>query len=608
MVVRKRIDFTKISRDEYLAYRKKVFREYAQEYGLMFYLTVAGTWCEIQLAKKYYPDAILEDKDVKCFLQSWSTARDHEVRVFPMGTSFAKVLHEDIKYLIKELDLPGFAFDCSYGGAYYRGPAVKKDLPGRAWDDKGVFIDQSVAINNLVDYIHGIKKENKLFIFANGYLKGDYMMMEKPFLGVGTYKRWFPLLRYYIGPRPTTAHGHGYLFKETIPNWREKNTDDFKEIMPKLADYVIFNCFKYGSFSSSYTINYGVPQTLYILPELIELIRTGWQAEIPLEMNDSSRIVYKARYGKGINSYFFLGNPYPQDCELDVKVDCSYLGNENNLIVRKMRKSAETQYAVDGRKLNLNVKLKSRVPYLYEMVCGISPVDFSYKCEAKSRKDINQQIYSIKFETEKAFKAKLSFRNIRDFKLDTVNVNGQNVNLQNNTALIEVTKGTVVNISYKSEYFQLTEKQLLTFPFVDSSKKVNFKVIVPEKASSEELEAAEMLKNYFVFCAENSVISKQSPAVDIIKSDKIPDDGNWVIVANKDKDCVKIEGKNLYIQGNDLKALTKASEYVMDNRFRYLFPFRGSMGLYDYQLKHFKMYGKTLPYSEYFENSVSENK
>jgi hypothetical protein len=25
------------------------------------------------------------------------------------------------------------------------------------------------------------------------------------------------------------------------------------------------------------------------------------------------------------------------------------------------------------------------------------------------------------------------------------------------------------------------------------------------------------------------------------------------------------------------------------------------MGLYNYQLKHFKMYGKTLPYVKYFE-------
>jgi hypothetical protein len=46
-----------------------------------------------------------------------------------MGTSFAKVLQNDIKTLVKELDLPGFAFDCSYGGAYYRGPAVKKICP-----------------------------------------------------------------------------------------------------------------------------------------------------------------------------------------------------------------------------------------------------------------------------------------------------------------------------------------------------------------------------------------------------------------------------------------------------------------------------------------------
>jgi hypothetical protein len=478
-------------------------------------------------------------------------------------------------------------------------------LPGRAWDSKGVFIDQSVAINHLVDYIRSLKPENKklhkLFIFANGYLKGDYMMMEKPFLGVGTYKRWFPLLKYYIGPRPATTHGHGYLFKETIPNWREKTTEEFKKIMSRISTYVIFNCFKYATFSTSHTINYGVPQTVYILPELIEVVRAGWQAEIPLEIDSGSMKIYSARYGKDINSYFFLGNPYPQACSFDVKADCSYLGNVNYLPVRKMRKNAETQLKVNKRKVCFNVNLPPRIPYLYETVCGISPTTINYKCQTSSKKDINKQIFKVKFTPEKPFEAKFYFKKIRNFKLASVCVDGKKIVLNNRNAVININKNTTVTISYKSEFFQLTQKQLLAFPFVDARKFLNFKINVPENASAEELDAAEMLKKYFIFCSKKYVIDGKSPTAEIIKSSSIPAQDNWIAISRKAENSIKINNNVLYIQGENLKELVKSTEYVMDNKFRYDFPFRGSMGLYNYQLKHFKMYGKTLPYVKYFE-------
>jgi hypothetical protein len=612
MVFQKRIKYDNLSRAEFLAFRKKIFREYGQKFGLMFYLTVAGTWCEIQLAQQNYPDSIVKDKDVKCYLQHWSVPHDHEVRVFPMGTSFAKVLHEDIKYLVKDLKLPGFAFDCSYSGAFYRGPAVKKDLPGRAWDSRGVFIDQGVAINNLVDFIHSLKptsdNEKKLFIFANGYLKGDYLMMEKPFLGIGTYKRWFPLLKYYIGPRPTTTHGHGYLLKETIPNWREKTTADFKQFMPKLADYIIFNCFKYATFPTSHTICYGVPQVVYIMPELIEMSRAGWQAETPLEFDAQGKKIYSARYGKGIDSYFFLGNPYPQDIAVKVKAKCDYLGDKTCLLVRKMRKSSETALSVSKQDVTLDVNLKSRIPYLYETVCGITPVNVKYECKISSEKYLNKQTYILKFNPDKNFTAQLFFRELRNFKLNSVSVNGKKLHEGIKTADVKISQDTSISIEYVSNQFDITEKQLLAFPFVDSRKRVSFKVAIPQNPTKAELDAADMLKQYFAFCAKKYVIDGKSPQVEIVQTDTIPETGNWISLSSNGNGLVNIQGNTLFIKGKDLKQLVKATEYVMDRRFHYAFPFRGSMGLYNDQLKHFKMWGKSLPYIKYFETSARGRK
>jgi hypothetical protein len=430
-------------------------------------------------------------------------------------------------------------------------------------------------------------------------------MMEMPFIGVATYKQWFPLLRYYIGPRPVTTHGHGFLLRQTIPDWREKTTEDFNQFMPKLADYVIFNCFKYASFPASYTICNGTPQALYIMPELIEAVRNRWQAEAPIDFGQNAPDkIYTARYGTGTASTLFVGNPYPQDVELTMKVNCAYLGENNSLFVRKMRKAADSQISVSGHNVSLKEKFISRVPFLFETACGITPVDSPYTCRTSSRKDIDQQTFSLKFTTSAPFNAKLSFREIRDFKLATVRKDGVTVSLQLFANAIEIKNGTTIDIEYKSAIFELTEQQLLAFPFVDQAKNVSCKIAIPANPDKTMLEAADRMREYFKFCAEKGVINSKSPMAGIVKTDNIPDSGNWIALAEKDKDSIRINGNVLHIEGKDIISLVKSTEYVMDNKFPYIFPFVESMGIYRNQLDHFKMNGKHLSYQKYFETAT----
>jgi hypothetical protein len=104
------------------------------------------------------------------------------------------------------------------------------------------------------------------------------------------------------------------------------------------------------------------------------------------------------------------------------------------------------------------------------------------------------------------------------------------------------------------------------------------------------------------------VIDGKSPQVEIVQTDTIPETGNWISLSSNGNGLVNIQGNTLFIKGKDLKQLVKATEYVMDRRFHYAFPFRGSMGLYNDQLKHFKMWGKSLPYIKYFETSARGRK
>ena len=40
---------------------------------------------------------------------------------------------------MRELNLPGYALDCAYGGASYRGLVINQALPGRARMKKGFY-------------------------------------------------------------------------------------------------------------------------------------------------------------------------------------------------------------------------------------------------------------------------------------------------------------------------------------------------------------------------------------------------------------------------------------------------------------------------------------
>ncbi len=609
----KRFNFKSIKRKEYLALRQQQFKKYAKEFGLMFFATVSGTWCDVQLAKSKYPDAIVHDKSVPSYLKNWSTHHDHEVRVFPLGTSFAKVFEEDMTKMVKELDLPGFAFDCSYSGAYYRGPAVKKALPGRAWDDKGIFIDQGVAINHQVDFVHNIikttKPEDKLVVFANGYLKADYLMVEASYMEVGRFKQWMPLLRYHIGPRPGAVHKHGYNLRNTITTWREKSPADFKKFMPKLADYTIFSQFKYG-LTATHLSMYGTPQVLYVMPEVIEMMRAGWQAEIPMKFNSKGNTIIRARYGKAANSYLFLGNPYNYDITMNVAVGNEFLGDKDYLFVRKMRRSAKTDNVVNNGETTMKVTLARRVPFIYESVCGIDQPNGKAAFTVSSVKDINQQSYSVKMTSGKPFKTTLTLRKIRNFSLVKVKLNGKDVKFSAagngyRTVIVNVKTSSALDLVYNSTIFTINEKSLLNFGFVDSNKNVSFSIAVPVNATKQELKAAELMVKYFKFCATKKVINSNSPAVKISKLNNIPATGNWLAISSSSSGS-KItmrDGRVLELKSAKPEQTIKLLEYVMDRKFEYIFPFKNVMGLYAEQLNHFKMLGKALPYRKYFETT-----
>lgn len=610
-----RFGFKDLSREDFLKLRRAAFLKYGRQFGWMFYNTCSGTWCEYNLALQKYPDAVNYDKTISHILNAWSTGHDREIRVFPMGTTFAKILEEDMTYLASELDLPGFALDCGNGGAFYRGPACRKPLPGRAWDKDGVFIDQGVAINHEIDFIHNIRKNpaDKLTVFNNGTLKGDILMVERPFLNKAEFSSILAVGRWYIGPRPAAVHAHGFMLRDIVPDWRSKNKDFFCDLIPKLADYMLLNQFKYG-LTNSYVAFYGNPQLLYILPELFELARAGWQSENPFVFSKELYVPYRSRFGKGANSFFFFANSSPTDSGGTVSIDngtISSTGTERYVLLRKMRKSAWTENRINGKFTELDLFLPSRVPVLYETVFGFVSAPEKMKLQAGSAKYLRSQVFQVDLTETPSFHSGIILRNIRGFQLTKVELNGKAVPTKSQgdfhmTPPLSLGKGDKLLFHYESDVFRLSREDILLFPFTDPAGELTFRIFT-DKNDIAAQNSAKAFERYFEFCRKNGVLGKGTVSPEMTHS--VSDSGkSGVIVLRTGKELKKSVSASatggLQIQAENEKELDgvlKSLFYVMDERYSYIFPFKGVMGLYDNMLIHFGMLGKSFPVRKYFD-------
>ena len=596
-------DYRNLSREKFHAQRRDVFRKYAKDFGYAFYNSAAGVWCEDQLAVSHYPDSIVDDTDkVQKYISPWVTPWDQHVRVFSYGTSFGKKFREDMKKVYAELGMPGFAFDCVTPGAYYRGPAAKNpDMPGRAWDEKGVFIDQTVAVIKMTDFVH--EELPGAFVWLNGITgKGDTTMLEYGIFE-DNFRSVMPVVRYNAGEIPMQTRGYGFnkfLFSY-LPDWRNMSKEEFCAELQKLSTHLIFNYFQYGLTGTYNTAN-GCSLEQYIMPELLELRKLGWQAQAPVKVA-SDKMFYSSRYGRKENSVIFMGNPYEKSETAAAEIGNDILGSENYLWVRKMRDEAETYNTVKGRTTFFQADLLSRLPVLYESVCGISaiPAD-GVKVKVSSKKDINKITYRLKFEGNKEFATSLHPRQIEGFKLEKVSLDGKAVDPEKLT----VADNAEVVIEYLSDKFTFNKNDLMNFPFCDNSGKAVMEIILPADANSAEMRQASRLKAVFDFLVKCQALPGAD--VTIVKGNGSGKAAFALSVGrSKEKPLASLQGRVWQISAPDSGSadqLVRAFSYILDRRFEYIFPFkpRAWDGIHPDMLKYFNLYEDRLPLVRCFEN------
>lgn len=595
------MDYKKLTREQFHKRRKEIFHESARKYGYSFYTCIG--WCEKQLAETIYKDSLAEDKSVALELAPWSVHHDRERRVFMYGNSYGKAFMEDLAKLSEELDLPGFAFDCGSPGVNHYGAAAKNpEVAGRAWDEKGVFIDELCGVNLIVDYVHKLRPSDPLYVWKNGGGNCDMQMIETDLFG-SVFPSWMPHMRYGIGQRPAVLHvREGYMYQETIPDWNSLTQDEFIKRWSKLGDHLTFSDFEYGMTNSYYGYG-GNRLSQYAMPELLECIDLGWRALVPVATDGlgEDQMLYKARYGRQADTILFFGNPYEKPMNIKFTVDNYGLGGKYQLFLPKMRDFANMENRIVNGDTVFSYALPSRRPVLFEAVFGFDKLPASGKLGAKlsSKKDIHKITYTADLDNASPFTAVVTPREVENFDVE-LKINGKVVSAGKSVTLPANAK---IEAVYTSKLFGVPAMRISTFPFIGADGKPQVAVKLPDNPNKTEKEIAAHIQGYFDYTAAYKMTSKAAlPAWK---------EGMWTIevtVGRGKGDRIERKGRTIYLHSSTArKAILnyKALARIMDRRFEYFMPFVVHSNQTNIMARKFDQKKLLLPYSRCFESAFA---
>ena len=595
-------DYRKLSCAEFHQRRKEIFHRYGRKFGYSFY--VCAGWCELQLAESQYPDSLTEDNSVPLILGPWSTSHDRERRVFPLGNRFGKAFREDLANVARELDLPGFAIDCGTPGVNHYGAAAHNpEVKGRSWDEKGIFIDELCAINQVIDYIHALRPEDPLYVWKNGNGKADILMIETDLFS-RIFQSWMPLTRYNIGQRPAVLHvREGWMFQSTIPEWRTLTLDEMMTRLDRLGDHMTFSDFEYGMTQSQYGYG-GNRQSQYCMPELLECINLGWHALIPVATDGlGDRMLYRARYGRGADTILFFGNPYEKSMKLNFSVDAGGLAGRHLVFLPKMRDSAALLNHIRGTDTTFAFALPSRLPVLFESVAELSnlPESGELQLEAASRKEIDEIVFTLRMRNNPPFRSKITPRAVPGFS-SALKINGTDADPRNVQTL---PANSVLELVYRSDCFRIPATEITSFPFTNPRNQPDLTILLPENPNAAERDAAERLTEYFRFAAEKKITGKS--LVKVVSSGA-PESTKAAIEINFRKKAadsgVFRKGKLLQIFAPDALTgyeFTDALLRVMDRRFPWFYSFGKHSRTSGEVIDKFELEKHPLPWDPCFE-------
>lgn len=492
-----------------------------EKYNIAYFYYII-TFCDEKLMQAKYQDCAITDTGTINRVSPWVFGRSIDCRMWGWGNKFAEDTLKSIALINEKTGAAGMAFDCSAAPGIAREQTGVDKAPGRAWDDKGIFVREATATAKWMDYVHSLKK-GKYYMGTVGNMAGGgkslyYTSVRSDALNNdGAFSDAFStpidqeVMRFMCGNRPFNyCNAFDYEKYGAIIPWKDYTPEKIREIYDAYRDNILLFMFRYAYYPNV-NGSWGCEKIIRYIPIGQEVINAGYQT-IPAAKVTGN--VWFTRYGLDLGTIFFVGNQSLRNKKSTITVDNKYLGSGDYAFAYFDGKVLEN--TIDKRMTKITKDLVKKEIFLFRPVMAFPAGSKAVNAKSSFNADFTGGNASVEFTAASPVSGKVVFRVPQDCEPVEIRFNGKVV--AKNSAVWEMPANASgkFEFTWRSTVYNFKNKaELLDFDFG------NARIFQPSNADKFDKYSAEHLVEYFKFCENVLKIKTGVPRV-LVGSNIVP--------------------------------------------------------------------------------------
>ncbi len=354
--------------------RKRLEPSDFQSVAPMWYLNVA--WTEWNIWKNHFPgiEYAKENKMRRC----WSM--DVIYGIYPWGSGYGELFLQSLTTIPKDFPAArGIGWDsCFAHREIGEENAGFKGTDPKSFENGKPIVIEAAGISHLLD--HNRKQfagDIRMANAVNFKLVSPFMIGVRTDAGLyeghpmGDPKRLLRIesMRARLGsPKAIAWHKHATPSHLKWIDWDDMTKTEAQDAYRQVMDNIMFLSYYWGGIPAPWMPSVGVKNLMECAPELVSLVRQGWQPSPAVEHPEN---LLAARYGKGAGARIVLINPGYKTVSGKVHFPAAYWENCGVLLTGTSNTALVSTLNAAGTTAEVSLPPRS-IQIL--RVCGLLPV------------------------------------------------------------------------------------------------------------------------------------------------------------------------------------------------------------------------------------------
>ncbi len=494
--------------EEYHDARVKQFANGNKTSAMFYYILIKDINVEFL---KRYPGSSLVYKTGKTHVGGMGAIPGEKTSYCsPYGSGLSDWLEDEVRKVVKNYEISGFAFDMTNHRIDDYGSGQLKCGVGRTFDDDGqIYSPDTISSILMADAVHKLSRGGKrMGVIANQALNmnscfpvfhADGVMHEGlPY--------WCPenaaILRLMSGRKPMTFWGGVGFRRISFIRWsRIQDQKTIVDIRAGLAKHALFTCLRLGVTPMDEAADSrGMGAWL---PTLLKIKRLGWNP-VPAVISSSPKL-WIGRFGDGTQTIITITNPKRQRIKADLTVLNKYLGSQAYVFVKKDGQVLSQNITREKTTFSVDMKPKE-IMVLRTVALDVPGRDAFPGITATSKRipELGKVELNITSPGNQSLTATVRADSYPGKKLTKLNDSNGSASFVIDKGCFQITlpakRESRLNLIYEDTTRLAANKKdiLACFSEEDAlSKPTPVVIVLPDKASPEDQVAAEMVESYY---------------------------------------------------------------------------------------------------------------